>query len=67
MHDPDNLPDLPAVHEFTQAIGQKPPKARVVGLCFDKLDVERRMLRRSFAAASLRRNRWRSGMHFANT
>ena len=26
VHDPDHLPDLPAVGEFTQAIGQKPPK-----------------------------------------
>lgn len=41
--DPDHLPDLPAVHEFTQAIGQKPVKARVAGLCFDKLDVEKGM------------------------
>ena len=46
-HDPDGLPDLPAVHEFTQAIGQKPPKARVAGLCFDKLDVEKGMEVRS--------------------
>jgi hypothetical protein len=37
---PDNLPDLPAVQEFTESIGQTPPKARVAGLCFDKLDVE---------------------------
>ncbi|NMA45089.1 MAG: ATP-binding protein, partial [Lentisphaerae bacterium] len=37
---PDKLPDLPAVHEFREAIGQAPPKARVAGLCFDKLDVE---------------------------
>ncbi|HEY7311756.1 MAG TPA: DUF499 domain-containing protein [Gemmataceae bacterium] len=43
VQDPDNLPDLPAVHEFTQAIGQKPPRARVAGLCFDKLDVEKGM------------------------
>ncbi|MBN1912210.1 MAG: ATP-binding protein [Pirellulales bacterium] len=41
VNDPDNLPDLPAVREFEQAIGQKPPKARVAGLCFDKLDVEK--------------------------
>jgi hypothetical protein len=41
--DPDSLPDLPAVHEFTGAIGQKPPRARVAGLCFDKLDVEKGM------------------------
>lgn len=37
---PEKLPDLPAVHEFREAIGQAPPKARVAGLCFDKLDVE---------------------------
>ena len=43
VHDPDNLPDMPAVHEFTQAIGQTPPKCRVAGLCFDKLDVEKGM------------------------
>lgn len=40
VHDPASLPDLPAVKEFEQAIGQKPPKARVAALCFDKLDVE---------------------------
>jgi hypothetical protein len=38
--DPDNLPDLAAVHEFREAIGQAPPRARIAGLCFDKLDVE---------------------------
>lgn len=38
--DPDHLPDLPAVHEFREAIGQVPPETRVAGLCFDKLDVE---------------------------
>ena len=37
--DPEHLPDLPAVEEFRQAIGQAPPKARIAGLCFDKLDV----------------------------
>ncbi|NLF93977.1 MAG: ATP-binding protein [Oligosphaeraceae bacterium] len=40
VFEPDKLPDLPAVHEFREAIGQPPPKARVAGLCFDKLDVE---------------------------
>lgn len=40
-HDPDSLPDLPAVAEFKEAIGEKKlPKARVAGLCFDKLDPE---------------------------
>src|SRR4030067_235278 len=43
VHDPDRLPNLPAVAEFIQEIGQKPPKCRVVGLCFDKLDVEKGM------------------------
>ncbi len=40
VHDPDHLPDLPAVHEFIETIGQGPPQARVAALCFDKLDVE---------------------------
>ena len=40
VHDPANLPDLPAVGEFIETIGQTPPKARVAALCFDKLDVE---------------------------
>ena len=47
VHDPDNLPDLPAVGEFEQAIGQKAPRCRVAGLCFDKLDVEKGMEIRS--------------------
>ncbi|MBT4822625.1 MAG: ATP-binding protein, partial [Lentisphaerae bacterium] len=38
--EPGSLPDLSAVHEFREAIGQAPPQARVAGLCFDKLDVE---------------------------
>ncbi len=42
-NDPEHLPDLPAVGEFVQAIGHAPPKARVAGLCFDKLDVEKGM------------------------
>ncbi len=41
--DPANLPDLPSVDEFKQAIGQPLPRARVAGLCFDKLDVEKGM------------------------
>lgn len=40
MADPDSLPDLPAVNEFISDIGQKPMKAVVAGLCFDKLDAE---------------------------
>lgn len=47
VHDPERLPNLPAVAEFTEAIGQKPPKCRVAGLCFDKLDVEKGMEVRS--------------------
>jgi hypothetical protein len=43
VHDPEKLPDLPAVAEFVQAIGQRPPKCRVAALCFDKLDVEKGM------------------------
>ncbi len=43
VHDPERLPDLPTVAEFIQDIGQRPPKCRVVGLCFDKLDVEKGM------------------------
>ena len=45
--DPANLPTLPAVAEFIEAIGQTPPKARIAGLCFDKLDVEKGMEVRS--------------------
>jgi hypothetical protein len=41
VKDPDNLPKLSAVDEFIQEIGEKPRKCRVVGLCFDKLDVEK--------------------------
>jgi hypothetical protein len=47
VHDPANLPELPAVSEFTEAIGQTPPQARVAALCFDKLDVETGMEVRS--------------------
>jgi len=43
VSDPENLPKLPAVNEFVQHIGEKPTKARVAGLCFDKLDVEKGM------------------------
>ena len=40
VFDPNNLPDLPAVREFIETIGQTPPKARVAALCFDNLNVE---------------------------
>jgi hypothetical protein len=43
VHDPKSLPDLPAVEEFIQHIGQRPPACRVAALCFDKLDVEKGM------------------------
>jgi hypothetical protein len=43
VNDPDKLPDLPAVHEFTQHIGMRPPKTQVAVLAFDKLDVEKGM------------------------
>ncbi len=41
VHDPEHLPTLPAVAEFTNEIRQQPPRCRVAGLCFDKLDVEK--------------------------
>ena len=41
VHDPDRLPDVPAVQEFEAHIGFKPPKARVAALCFDKIDLEK--------------------------
>jgi hypothetical protein len=37
---PDTLPELAAVQEFKQAIGQATPKARVAALCFDSFDTE---------------------------
>ena len=43
VSDPDRLPKLPAVNEFIQHVGLKPPKARVAVLAFDKLDVEKGM------------------------
>ena len=42
-NDPAALPDLPAVQEFVQHIGIRPPQARVAVLSFDKLDVEKGM------------------------
>lgn len=41
VHDPDALPQLPAIEEFQAHIGFKPPKARVAALCFDKIDSEK--------------------------
>ena len=41
LHDPDALPDLPAVQEFRAHMGFRAPKARVAALCFDKIDLEK--------------------------
>jgi Protein of unknown function (DUF499) len=43
VRNPDELPVLAAVAEFREAIGEPLPRARVAGLCFDKLDVEKGM------------------------
>ena len=44
VNDPEQLPDLPSVHEFRQhAGGIALPTARVVVLAFDKLDEEKGM------------------------
>jgi hypothetical protein len=43
VNDPDKLPDLPAVKEFIEHIGMKPPSARIAVLPFDKLDAEKGM------------------------
>jgi len=40
VQNPTKLPDMPSVQEFIAHIGMTPPKARVVSLCFDKLDPE---------------------------
>lgn len=40
---PQSLPDLPSVQEFTQHIGIPLPTARIGVLAFDKLDVEKGM------------------------
>ncbi len=40
---PQKLPDLAAVREFTEHIGIAPPQARIAVLSFDKLDVEKGM------------------------
>jgi Protein of unknown function (DUF499) len=42
-NEPASLPDLPAVKEFISHVGGTLPSARVVALCFDKLDVEKGM------------------------
>jgi predicted AAA+ superfamily ATPase len=43
VSDPEKLPDLPAVNEFIQHIGMRPPKSRIAVLPFDKLDAEKGM------------------------
>lgn len=43
VRDPESLPDLPAVKEFIEHAGMKPPKTRVAVLAFDKLDLEKGM------------------------
>ena len=43
VSDPKALPDLPAVDEFINHIGELPPTARTAVLAFDKLDVEKGM------------------------
>lgn len=43
VRDPNSLPDLPAVKEFIEHAGMRPPRARVAALAFDKLDVEKGM------------------------
>ena len=59
VRDPSDLPDLPAVHEFTQHIGMTPPATRVAALAFDKLDVEKGMeVRSPLGQARWLRNPW---------
>ena len=41
VHDPNALPDLPALREFEAHSGFRAPKARVAALCFDKIDLEK--------------------------
>ena len=41
FRDPAALPALPAVREFQEAVGGELPRAFVVSLCFDKIDVEK--------------------------
>ncbi|MCC6533588.1 MAG: ATP-binding protein [Burkholderiales bacterium] len=40
VSDPQSLPKLPAVEEFTSHIGMTPPRARIAALAFDRLDAE---------------------------
>jgi predicted AAA+ superfamily ATPase len=43
VQDPQRLPELPAVQEFIQHIGMRPPRGRIAVLAFDKLDAEKGM------------------------
>ncbi len=43
VREPEELPGLPSVKEFVEHMGMAPPRARVVVLPFDKLDVEKGM------------------------
>ena len=38
---PRELPDLPAVREFREHLGETPPRAFAAALCFDKIDAEK--------------------------
>ena len=55
VHDPEALPDLSAVDQFRSHIGAPLPAARIVALCFDKLDVEKGMEVRGPAGEPSRR------------
>ena len=41
FHDPDSLPDLPAVREFREHADSPFSRATTAALCFDKIDVEK--------------------------
>lgn len=41
FHDPDALPDLPAVREFREHADSPLSRASTAALCFDKIDVEK--------------------------
>ena len=59
VSEPESLPELPAVNEFIQHIGMKPPKARIAVLPFDKLDAEKGMeLQSPSGKARWLRNPW---------
>ena len=41
FHDPDSLPDLPAVREFREHADSPFSRATTAALCFDKIDIEK--------------------------